>query len=244
LKIEFAFIIYLIFYRIAIIVAGIWCITLGYRLFCKGVWPHTEKNNNSEFSAEFDKVKFNFKNAAPGSLFAFFGIILIVSMIINGSPELTIKTLNKGNIKDNSSNIEADNQELYEQNFSLRGDTQTKTNYDDIIKLARQFENNKQNKESIKHYKESLAIATEAMNGLAWQYFVNYSDHDQYLNEALLLSQMAVKYKPDEANYLDTLAEILFKKGEYNQALAAKNKSISLDSRFSNNIEKFKNAVK
>ncbi|MEQ9217892.1 MAG: hypothetical protein RLO17_07620 [Cyclobacteriaceae bacterium] len=87
-----SFIIYLILYRIAIILVGLASIYFGYRLFLNGVFG-VQKVKGSDFEANIGSNKFYLKNAAPGTLFALFGVILISNMMLSGSPELTRESL-------------------------------------------------------------------------------------------------------------------------------------------------------
>ena len=72
-------VLYMIFFRLALIATGITCIVLGYRLFILGVYPSAAKgkDKDDEVSAEVGGAKFTMKNAAPGTSFALFGVIII-----------------------------------------------------------------------------------------------------------------------------------------------------------------------
>lgn len=92
MDITHSFIFYLILFRLSIISAGVISIILGYRLFCKGVWPEIGRGGTS-VDAKIVGYHFTLKNAAPGTCFAFFGVLIISIMFVSGSPELTLKTL-------------------------------------------------------------------------------------------------------------------------------------------------------
>ncbi len=69
-------------------------------------------------------------------------------------------------------------------------------------------------------HREALAIKPEnptTLNGLAWHLFVVDGD----LDEAETLSSKAVELKPEEPVYVQTLAEILVRRGKWHQGLQA-----------------------
>ena len=69
------------------------------------------------------------------------------------------------------------------------------------------------------------SLNTSAMNNLAW----TYTQLSVNLNEALALSKNSVEIEPDNANYLDTLAEIYYLKKEYYRALTYIRKAVDLN---------------
>jgi hypothetical protein len=89
------FLIYLTLYRLAIITAGVVSIVLGYRLFVRGVFPSIGTTEESAVQVTVAGSGFTLKNAAPGTAFGLFGVILITVMLSQGSPVLTYKTLQK-----------------------------------------------------------------------------------------------------------------------------------------------------
>ncbi len=99
MDVKIAFIIYLILYRLAIIAVGAVSITLGYRLFCKGIGsrseeekkPGTEGGNGAESRIKLLGMEFMLKGGAPGTFFAIFGVVIISAMIVSGGPEMTMK---------------------------------------------------------------------------------------------------------------------------------------------------------
>jgi len=109
MDITYTYIIYLIVFRLSIIIAGIISIILGYRLFYKAVWPEKNNSKGSSLDVKSHNMHFTLKNAAPGTIFALFGAIIICIMIASSTPELVITTNGKNNItrttdenKDNS----------------------------------------------------------------------------------------------------------------------------------------------
>lgn len=93
------FVVYLILFRLAIIIAGVVSIFLGYRLFAIGVWPKGN-SGGTDVGANIAGSRLTLKNAAPGTCFALFGVIIITAMFIGGNPEMTFDS-----IKDAQSNV-------------------------------------------------------------------------------------------------------------------------------------------
>ena len=84
------FIIYLLLFRLAIITAGIVSIVLGFKLFSIGVFKN--KTEGTSVDAKIGEVNISLKNAAPGTVFALFGAIIIVVMLFQKPPELITNT--------------------------------------------------------------------------------------------------------------------------------------------------------
>jgi len=260
-------IIYLLVYRLAIITTGTICVILGYLLFCKGVL--TESN----IKVKMTKMEFLFKKAAPGTLFAFFGIIVISLMITSKYPGYTSKTITNSNNGDSKiihneqfrgkgkndfkksaskssseiairgSKISAHEQGiLYEKEGKFdeaiqmyhKAINENFKSFDGVDWLFYLFSNEQINLKSTpqisqitntaeitdrKESSQNVALnnkisnaidrASESINGLAWLF---YKKSSELLDNSLILSRIAVQNKPDEANYLDTLSEILYKK--------------------------------
>jgi tetratricopeptide (TPR) repeat protein len=88
--------------------------------------------------------------------------------------------------------------------------------------------------------------AASPYNNLAW-FLVT---HDLRLDEALELSQKSIELAPDTDAYLDTLAEIHYRRGEHDKAIEAINKVFDLDPKprhliyFEQQRDKFEKAKK
>ncbi len=96
--IEFAFLIYLTLFRLAIIAAVVISIVLGYQLFCRGVWPRHGGQHGTDVTVEVAESRFTLKNAAPGTCFALFGVIIVSIMLAQGGPKLVLETLQEGGL--------------------------------------------------------------------------------------------------------------------------------------------------
>ena len=73
------------------------------------------------------------------------------------------------------------------------------------------------------------------MNHLAWLYL-----QQGKVEEALPLSRLAVQLLSDEANFLDTLAEILLSTGEKQEASRHMKRAVQLDPPLNHKLERFK----
>jgi len=96
------FIYYLTAIRLGIIVAGIVCIVLGYRLFMHAIPSHDKDRNHGQDEsvfAEFVGSKLSIRNASPGTCFALFGAFMIVMMYVTGGPEATLDIIEKGRVR-------------------------------------------------------------------------------------------------------------------------------------------------
>lgn len=116
-----SFIIYLILFRLSIVFAGLASTYFGYKLFLNGVFvSNGGKGKGTDFGASIGDNKFILKNAAPGTLFALFGIILISTMLIKGSPELVQESLTKmkPNLDQRNSKVNSMNDTIKEENIN------------------------------------------------------------------------------------------------------------------------------
>lgn len=84
---------YILIFRLAIVLAGVVCIVLGYLLFARGVFPQAAGGNaqGQDVHASVFAGRFSLKNAAPGTCFAVLGAFLIITMLLKDSPEVLLK---------------------------------------------------------------------------------------------------------------------------------------------------------
>ncbi|MCA9468114.1 MAG: hypothetical protein KC643_22095 [Nitrospira sp.] len=219
-----AFIIYLTLFRLTIIIAGIICIVLGYRLFCRGVWPIHGQDRGTSVEAEFDGSRLTLKNAAPGTCFALFGAIIIGVMFWAGSPE----------------GIFEETKSILRGKTPFPAETQGDTTQDLAISALTQeginFEKNNNKEKAKEKYLEAVILAVEPMNGLAWLY-----QQEGKIKEALTLAQLVAQVRPEEVRFLDTLAVVLCKSGDHKAAIHFMEKATKLDSaKFSKKLSRFK----
>ncbi len=230
------FVIYLLVFRVAIIIASIVCIVLGYRLFVRGVWP-----GETEVSAQIAKQGFTIKNAAPGTCFALFGAVVLVVMFFKGAPELTLDLIRQSGqpVAQDSSSVDslvvAGSIDYRRDQVTMRGQGST---LQDIVLAGREFERRRDTTRAIEKYEEAVGLFALPANNLAWMYY-----KQGRIDEAYTLSNIAVQLKPTEANYLDTKAHILYERGEYDKALTLMQEAVRLAPRFRQNLAKFEEAV-
>lgn len=241
MEITSAFIIYLTLFRLAMIAAGVVSIVLGYQLFCRGIWP--EGGGGSSVEASIAGNSFTLKNAAPGTCFAMFGVFIIGLMMVQGGPEMTLKTLGAEGA------VGAQNQ----TEVSLRGGapqsrpaglSEGQLNTVDVLtQEGVDFERQRDEDQAMVSYREAIGLAGDAMNYLAWLYQKN----GQY-DDALPLARSAVHVQPDKPAYLDTLAVVLCEKGDASQAVSLIREAARLNANefgqgLDERVENFENGV-
>jgi hypothetical protein len=82
------FFLYATIFWLAIIAVGMLSVVLGYRLFTAGT-----SSKEAAIGAKTVGLEFILKNSAPGTFFALFGVIIISVMLVEGNPELVLKSL-------------------------------------------------------------------------------------------------------------------------------------------------------
>lgn len=222
------FILYLIIFRVAIIAVGAISIILGYRLFCRGVWPRANKGATVE--AKIASAGLTLKNAAPGTCFALFGVIIIALMFATGGPEMTLKTMTRvGLLKNAAQDTLTTTSQV---DLTLRGEKDASLSA--ATAKGVYYEQQKDTTNAVRSYEAAVATMATPMNHLAWLY-----QAQGRLDEALPLSRLAVQLAPDKAEFLDTLAEILFKQGERAEALQLARRAARLDAKYQTRLAEF-----
>jgi len=84
-----------------------------------------------------------------------------------------------------------------------------------------------------------MTVVATPMNQLAWDYL-----NQGKAGSALPLSRLAVQLCPSKAAFLDTLAEILFKEGERDEALKWMAKAAALDSKYQGKLSELQRTAK
>ena len=64
----------------------------------------------------------------------------------------------------------------------------------------------------------------EVLNGLAWECAIN----DIFLTDALKAAEKAVELEPQNANIIDTLAEVHFRMGHVDKAIETESRAVAL----------------
>lgn len=78
-------IVYLLVWRIAVLVTGIILIIVGYKLFTAGI-----SNNDGSLHASSGNSSLKMVNIAPGTFFALFGTFIIITIIWKSPAEIVI----------------------------------------------------------------------------------------------------------------------------------------------------------
>ena len=210
-----ASIIYLAVFRISIIFVGAMSIFLGYKLFVKGITSSGESDSGIE--ASIGGTQFNLTNAAPGTLFALFGIIVISTMIVDSPPEVSY-----GNKTQTNSVAVGNEVSQSSEEWAVRGGNSGEEGSTLDAAL-----NNKEDKK--------LAVL---LNNYAWKI---YKEGD--VDSAAIYARLAYSYDPEHANIIDTLAELLFEQSRFSEALEFKQKAANKDPKYKQGIEKYEAAI-
>jgi tetratricopeptide (TPR) repeat protein len=258
-----AFLVYACIFRIAIIFAGAMCVFLGYRLFHLEL--HSSHQQQSTISAKLAGQSLTLRNAAPGTVFSVFGIFLISMMLIQGNPELISKVNNLDKASHDSKQDQSESNhviasssnkeppiaikslpELVRSNdqsvseFILRGAKNEKSQFETNVEAGLAFDRTQDanhRKQAIDSYRKALDLLAIPMNQLAWDDL-----QDANINEALPLAQLAAQIRPQNADFLDTLAKVLAKAGRREEALKNAGEAALLDSRYQPAFDKLKNS--
>jgi tetratricopeptide (TPR) repeat protein len=217
------YVIYLAVFRLAIIAAGIVGIILGYRLFAKGVFPNVDPNPSTDgqnVTAEIAGAKFSLRNAAPGTCFALFGVIIIAAMFATGGPEITLELLEKGGMKAN-----------------LRGNDleEIQSHSKQAIEYLKQGDH-RQARETVI---EALQALAPRMNDFAWVLLQTAPE----LPQANMLAELATTAEPQNPNFLHTLAEIQFKNGRKQEAIRTLEKARLIDPSHSEQLQRWRSEI-
>jgi tetratricopeptide (TPR) repeat protein len=205
---------------------------LGYRLFVRGVFPGGGAGPESSVQVGVAGSGFTLKNAAPGTGFGLFGVILLTVMLVQGSPELTFETLQKATtLKAASTLDDTISTKVVMRGAELGGPAAP------LIQKGLEYEKAGDSAHAIEAYKEALSIMSTPMNQLAWLYFQQGRTDD-----ALPLARLSADLSPDNAAILDTLAEVLAGHGDRAEAVRWMEKAAALDSRYREKLARLKQA--
>jgi len=165
-------VLYLMVYRLAIIASGIVCIVIGYRLFYKGA-----HDADSSVKASFSNMSFIFKNVTPGTLFAGFGMIIITSMILSGTPEYIYKDMKVRSLLNDDTSISTEESRTTTEIYrNIRDDSSTISYsccYLDFLKKGNEFEKNGKKEEAINQYQKAINEGMKSFTGVDWLLFSN-----------------------------------------------------------------------
>lgn len=224
------FLIYATLFRLAMIAAGALSIALGYRLFRVGVFSDTGKTGNTSIEASVVGQKLSLKNAAPGTGFGLFGVIILVVMLVEGAPELTVKSLGKVPPPDNEGTTEV----------KVRGTgTQSGGKFEAYVNQGLEYDKNGDPTNAISSYENAFASIATPMNQLAWNYLQQGKAQD-----AIPVARLAAQFCPRQAAFADTLAEALSKAGQQEEAVMWITKAAALDPKYQSKMLEMKRVTK
>ena len=146
-------------------------------------------------------------------------MIAIASMCISGTPELTLSSLNKADLRLNKYPDPVPNGAT----LKLRGDSVDPLRASFLAGKEREDRNDIPG--AINAYTQAITPAAEPLNALAWLY-----TKQGELEVAESMSRVAVRLFPDSANYLDTLADIRFTRGDPAEASALMKRVVAIHS--------------
>jgi len=225
-QITSAFIFYLAIFRLAMIAAGIASIILGYKLFARGVFPRPHNGSGTDFKGEGAGIKFKLKNAAPGTVFALFGAIIICVMYLSGPPEVTLENIYNPATSDST---------LVSQQVKMRSDAANSLQA--ALDRAIQAQQANDTTTAISASLEAIKSTDLALNQAAWLLQAKGE-----LDQANTLARTAVLVSPTDAAIRDTYAEILLKQVDYQPTLEQTKKAAELDSRYAVKVKKYREA--
>lgn len=217
MSLETAYLLYLIVFRLGIITAGTISIILGYKLFTRGLLGTSEKNS---LETKVSGARFTLKNAAPGTGFAFFGVILVSVMLFQGNPELTYETLKKVAANENTDSTK----------IVVRG-IDRPDRFAALVQAGIENEKNRNLTAAADAYREALGGLALPMNQLAGVYL-----QQGKVDDALSLARLAAQLSPTDADVLDTLAEVLATHGDRAEARQWMQKAAALNARYRNKL--------
>ncbi|MCI5119643.1 MAG: hypothetical protein D3908_00290 [Candidatus Electrothrix sp. AUS4] len=222
------FYIYAAIFRLAIIAAGIVSIVLGYKLFVH----NAGSENRTDVGAQADRFKIIVRNAAPGTVFAAFGAIIIAVMLSQGNPEIVLKDVETV-MKDSQGNSQS---EVHIGSALLKGRDDHKSG-EELQRFDQAYNEGMQKKRAgdvegaitaynraLEESEVPLVKAADVLNELAWIYREQHR-----FDEALALVHIATTVDRNNANAFDTLALILLDQKELKAAEQAAEKAVELD---------------
>lgn len=225
------FFLYATVFRLAIIAAGTVSILLGYRLFTIGSQTKKETSSETTFEAKVAGLEFALKNAAPGAFFALFGVIIISVMLVQGNPELTFKSFSDAQ---RASGLPQSSE------ITLRGDAHvTAGKFDVAVQRGLEYDGKGDTVNAVASYEEAMTSVATPMNNLAWDYLKRGKAVD-----AAPLSRLAVQLCPGNASFIDTLAEILLKEGQRDEAVKWMAKAAALDPQYQKKLLDYQRTAK
>jgi hypothetical protein len=205
------FLVYAALFRLAIIATGVAAIVLGYKLFLRGVMGE----GGTTVNAEAGPIKLTLANAAPGTVFAVFGAGIIITMLVQGSPELLMENVKQLNAPSPKT------EEIAAHQPSVSGPKKGEIS---VIKIR--GENNDDKEWSKLNENVTMSEAAEPLSSIARVWL-----QEKRTGEAVAMARLAAFYgsEKDKANYHALLGEAFFENGDKQNAVSTMQKAAERD---------------
>jgi len=217
---DLAFLLYALFFRFGIVGAGTYVMFLGYRLLRdEKTAEGAGVGERATAEASIPGAKIKIKNVTAGSIFALFGALLIVAMVLQGNPEKTSQKQVSGEGTTETEKLRGGGNDPILATIQSGVDAQSRGATEDAE--AR--------------FHDVLFRVAPALNGVAWIYA-----REGKAEKGLTFSKAAVELDASNAHYLDTLAEAEFNTGDHASALKTIEEAAKLDPSFRNRVDDFR----
>jgi hypothetical protein len=186
-------------FRIAVILSGTLTTYLGYRLLLAGI-AAPQHSVTADATARFGKTQFALRRLTPGALFALFGMSVVAIMLYRDPPE-------------------------YRQGDSslvMRGDA--KTSSDASLQEANELLRLGKSQQASRKYSDYFEKFSTATNNFAWTLL-----QQSRTEEALVLSRLAISFKPGDTAFMNTYVTALEQGGQRPEADRVTRRELQLE---------------
>lgn len=221
-----SYMVYTLIFRLAIVAAGVVSIILGYKLFTRS---NAQQDLSQEFSASAVGAKFLLKGGGSGTIFSLFGIVLISVMVLTNRPELVLEKIGKNSDLQDKVQSKSD-RALYRYKF--KGDGAGSENISFCVNNYMAEVN--QSDDLYKKIEMYLAVVNICGNQNFELLFDSFNELALLYMEAgetrkaLDLAKVTVLIYPEDAYYLDSLANIYVKLNQYEEAYRYAKMSVTI----------------
>jgi len=198
----YATLFYFSLFRFLVILLGGVSIYLGFRLFSlamSGV-NRIGENTQAELEAKFGSSSLTLKNAAPGTFFAVFGAIIVISVLASSPPTFDYRA---------ETELPISEQEKVQIDDNKRTPTAGEVGDPEVV-IGRT---------ELTLRDTELPETAEAAHNLGGKHF----------RRLLQLEEHAVALEPDNPAHLDSLAGLYFLAGKFELALKHQEKAVQND---------------
>jgi hypothetical protein len=190
-------------FRIAVILSGTLTTYLGYRLLLAGITA-PQHAIAADATARFGKTQFALRRLTPGALFALFGMSVVTIMLYRDPPEYRQVT-RQG-----------------DSSLVMRGDA--KTSPDASLQEADELLRSGQLQQASRKYADYFEKFSTATNNFAWTLL-----QQSRTEEALVLSRLALSFKPGDTAFMNTYVTALEQGGQKPEADRVTRRELQLE---------------